>query len=134
MKYNKYFANHFASCVLLAHTRDLSRNRPVKIYMLPDFEENIVGITDGVDAWISTADDSVMGVNARRLLLAARSQATPPTVFYTRQLAPHPTSARRKIAEPPVSLPPPARRRVIVESPPPAAAVITPRRRITIPL
>lgn len=55
MKYNHYFANHFGSCRVLCTGRDEHRQRDVRVFMLPG-EFDVVGISDGVDAWIAPAN------------------------------------------------------------------------------
>lgn len=51
-RYNHHFANHFGGCRLLKSGHDPHRNRPVKIYAIPG-EFDVVGISDGTDAWIA---------------------------------------------------------------------------------
>jgi len=55
MRFNHFFANHFAGCRLLVTGRDKHRDREVKVYALPG-EFDIVGITDTIDAWIAPAN------------------------------------------------------------------------------
>lgn len=51
MKYNSYLNSHFSGCRTLGHGHDPHRNREVQFKMLPG-EFEVIGITDGVDAWI----------------------------------------------------------------------------------
>ena len=50
-RYNHHLMNHFGACRLLKSAHDPHRDRPVKIYAIPG-EFDVVGITDGTDAWI----------------------------------------------------------------------------------
>lgn len=62
-----YMANHFGSCLVLAHARDNCRQRDVKICAIPG-EVEAVGITDGTDAWIAPVTADCFSVNVRRLM------------------------------------------------------------------
>lgn len=66
-RFNEYMANHFGSCKLLAHADDLHRNRKVKIYAIPGWWD-VVGVTDGVEAWIAPVSPSLFSVNVTRLI------------------------------------------------------------------
>ena len=52
MKYNVYFANHFRDCRLLVRGYDPHRQRQVEVRLIPG-EWDVVGISDGVDAWVA---------------------------------------------------------------------------------
>lgn len=52
MRFNSYLNGHFKSCRLLATARDTHRERDVRVYQIPG-EFEIVGVCDGVDAWIA---------------------------------------------------------------------------------
>lgn len=54
MRFNHYMANHFSSCTLIARARDLHRNRDVTLHAIPG-EWEVVGVSDGVDAWVAPA-------------------------------------------------------------------------------
>lgn len=56
MPFNHYLNAHFkqSECILIARARDECRNRDVCLYALPD-RFDVVGVTDGVDAWIAPA-------------------------------------------------------------------------------
>jgi hypothetical protein len=73
-----YLKNGFDSCRLLAQTRDVHRNRDVRVYMLPG-EFEYVGVHDGVDKWIAPVIANPFSVDVRKLLaaIASGSVATP---------------------------------------------------------
>ena len=76
-KWNHHFANHFGSCMLLAKARDEHRNRDVEVRMLPG-EFEVVGVTDGTDAWIAPVIADPFNVNIRGInsnSIAAASDA-----------------------------------------------------------
>lgn len=51
-RYNGYMGNHFRDLPLLVEGHDPHRDRKVLVKVIPgDF--SIVGVTDGVDAWIA---------------------------------------------------------------------------------
>lgn len=60
MKYNHLFDSRFSGCLHLASYHDPHRNRNVKIFMIPGDHE-VVGVSDGVDAWIAPANIMVPG-------------------------------------------------------------------------
>lgn len=53
-RYNEFMNSHFRSCRLIANARDNCRNRDVQLYALPGYWD-VVGVTDGTDAWIAPA-------------------------------------------------------------------------------
>lgn len=67
MRYNHHFASHFSSCVLLASAFDPHRNRQVQLRALPG-EFSVVGVTDGVDAWIAPVAGDPFSVNIARII------------------------------------------------------------------
>lgn len=52
MNFKSYLNSHFSGCRLLAETYDTHRSRNVKVFMLPG-EFQVVGVSDGVDAWVA---------------------------------------------------------------------------------
>lgn len=54
MRFNHFMASHFKSggCRLIARARDTCRNRDVELYQIPG-EWDVVGVSDGTDAWIA---------------------------------------------------------------------------------
>src|SRR3954463_522104 len=56
MRFNHYLNAHFqqGECRLIAHARDECRQRDVRLYAIPGFWD-VVGVTDGTDAWIAPA-------------------------------------------------------------------------------
>lgn len=53
-RFNQYIASHFGGCRLLARAHDDCRDRRVTIHQIPGFWD-VVGVTDGTDAWIAPA-------------------------------------------------------------------------------
>lgn len=53
-RFNQYMNSHFSGCRLLARALDDCRNRRVTIHQIPGFWD-VVGVTDGTDAWIAPA-------------------------------------------------------------------------------
>lgn len=76
MRFNKFMQSHFAGCRLLAHARDTCRNRQVKVYALPG-EFDVVGVSDGVDAWMAPVVADPFTVNVGRLLQQIREGKDP---------------------------------------------------------
>jgi len=66
-KYNRFLESQFSGCRLLAHAVDNCRNRQVRVYALPG-EFSIVGVSDGVDAWLAPVIADPFSVNVGRLL------------------------------------------------------------------
>lgn len=60
MKYNHLFNTHFSGCLHIAGYHDPHRNRNVKIFMVPG-DHSVVGICDGVDAWVAPVNIMVPG-------------------------------------------------------------------------
>lgn len=56
MRFNHYLQAHFrqGECRLIALAHDSCRNRDVRLYAVPGHWD-VVGVTDGVDAWIAPA-------------------------------------------------------------------------------
>lgn len=56
MRFNQYMNAHFrqSECRLIARAHDNSRNRDVCLYALPGHFD-LIGVSDGVDAWIAPA-------------------------------------------------------------------------------
>src|SRR5487761_2681130 len=108
--------SQFSSCKLLAVSRDLNRDRDVRIYHIPGcFTE--VGIADGTDSWIAPAAASCFDAPIQKLLEEIRlTGRLPVTPFIARKAAP-PEPQRRE------------RRRVIIEPPSPTQGARAPRQR-----
>lgn len=66
-RFNHHFNNHFSSCKLLAEAHDPHRNRDVSVYLIPGTVE-VVGVSDGVDAWVAPALAHCFSVNIPDLL------------------------------------------------------------------
>jgi hypothetical protein len=73
--FNTYMNNHFTGCIRIAETRDPHRDRPISLFAIPG-ETDVVGISDGTDAWIASSVTKPLGVNVRQLLhdLASRPE------------------------------------------------------------
>jgi hypothetical protein len=118
-RFNHYFQNQFAGCVVLAIGRDEGRDRDVRIVALPG-EFSVVGLCDGTDTWVA-------GVNSMGSPLIAQAAARLKMLADgTLHLTPTP-GARRRITvslddDPP---PPPRVKLVAVDEP-------TPRRRLNV--
>lgn len=75
-KFNRYMESHFAGCRQLAKTRDVFRERDVQVFMIPgDFE--MVGVTDGTDAWVAPVIADPFRVNVARILRDIRDGKDP---------------------------------------------------------
>jgi hypothetical protein len=99
MRYNKHFANHFSSCRLLATGHDPHRNRDVQVRQLPG-EFDVVGVTDGVDAWVApiTVAPSPLFDRVRKAFADIRAGLSPKVT----------ESESPKVHRRPLTLPPPA--------------------------
>lgn len=67
MRFNEHLRSHFGSCRRLAKARDEHRNRDVTLFLIPG-EFDIVGVSDGVDAWVSPVAINPFSVNVSRIL------------------------------------------------------------------
>jgi hypothetical protein len=67
-RYNTYFANDFAACMLLAYAHDPYRGREVRLYKIPG-ETDTVGVTDGTDKWVAPTIGDPFGINIRQLMV-----------------------------------------------------------------
>jgi hypothetical protein len=54
MRFNNYMAVHFTNCRLIARAYDNCRGREVTLHAIPG-EWDVVGVSDGTDAWIAPA-------------------------------------------------------------------------------
>lgn len=72
MKYNRLFESHFQGCLRLAGYQDPHRKREVGVFMIPG-DHSMVGISDGVDAWVAPVNTTVAGINLSELLEAVRA-------------------------------------------------------------
>lgn len=117
-RFNHYFQNQFAGCVVLAIGRDESRDRDIRVVALPG-EFTMVGLADGVDAWVA-------GVNSMGSPLIAQAAARLKLLANgTLHLTPTPGARRRAV----LSLeddPPQTRVRLL------ANEESTPRRRLNV--
>lgn len=75
-RFTFYLRSGFDSCRLLAETRDVHRNRDVRVYMLPG-EFEYVGVHDGVDKWIAPVVANPFAVDVRKLLANVTSGWSP---------------------------------------------------------
>lgn len=88
--YKTYINSHFSACRLIAYARDNCRDRDVRLYLLPGHDD-VVGVSDGVDAWIAPAVADIMSVNVRRLVDDIRAgrpvpKPEPPSALKRRRL------------------------------------------------
>lgn len=65
--FNRYFANHFGGCQLLAEAYDQHRQRNARIFLIPGTVE-VVGVTDGVDCWVCPTSINPFSVDIREIL------------------------------------------------------------------
>jgi hypothetical protein len=72
MKYNHLFESHFQGCLHLAGYHDPHRKRDVKIFMIPG-DHSVVGICDGVDAWIAPSNTTVARTDLSAILESVRN-------------------------------------------------------------
>ena len=79
-RFNEYFKNHWEGCRLLAEARDNHRNRDVRIYMVPG-EFDIVGVSDGTDAWVAPVAIDPFSVSVKRILEDIRAGKDPRAVI-----------------------------------------------------
>lgn len=79
-RFNEYFKNHWEGCRLLAEARDNHRNRDVRIYMVPG-EFDIVGVSDGTDAWVAPVAIDPFSVSVKRILEDIREGKDPRAVI-----------------------------------------------------
>lgn len=104
MRYNHHLQNHFGSCLLLARAHDAHRGRDVQLRALPG-EFDVVGVTDGTDAWLAPATCRPFGVDVAALLQRVRDGThTAPRGRPRHALAedaqePQPAPRRRRVIE-----------------------------------
>lgn len=79
-RFNEYFKNHWDGCRLLAEARDNHRNRDVRIFMVPG-EFDIVGVSDGTDAWVAPVAIDPFSVSVKRILEDIRAGKDPRAVI-----------------------------------------------------
>lgn len=66
-RFNTYMTSHFSGCRLLANAVDPYRNSQVKLYALPG-EFDLVGVTDGTDAWMAPVSGDPFSVSVKRIM------------------------------------------------------------------
>lgn len=66
-RYNNHMNTGWQSCVLLTRAFDPHRNRQVELRAIPG-EFELVGVWDGVDAWVAPVVNDPFSVNIRRIL------------------------------------------------------------------
>lgn len=71
-RFNSYMTSHFGACRLLAESYDLFRKRPVRIFLIPG-EFEVVGVTDGTDAWIAPVSPQCFRVDVADLVKRVRA-------------------------------------------------------------
>jgi len=67
MGYRNWINSHFDSCRLLANAYDEHRNRSVRVFMMPGIFD-VVGVSDGVDAWVAPVIIDPFSVSVKRIL------------------------------------------------------------------
>jgi hypothetical protein len=72
VKYNHLFESRFQGCLHLAGYHDPNRKRDVKVFMVPG-DHSVVGIWDGVDAWVAPSNTTVAGTDLVALLESVRN-------------------------------------------------------------
>ena len=97
-RFNHHMSSHFSGCRLLAEAHDPHRNREVSLYLIPGTVE-VVGVSDGVDAWVAPALAHCFSVNVPDIL---RRIAVGEHVAPIRRQAPTPAKRERRavISEP----------------------------------
>ena len=123
--FNHLFTNHFSNCRLLGKGYDPHRQREVEFRQVPGHFD-IVGITDGVDAWICPANSPFI-VKVKQALDEILAGGNPPVVMLARDDDQPAKKQRKRVAVDEEEAPPQprARRRVVEEDPEPQ-----PRRRL----
>ncbi len=128
-RFNRYFANDFSGCRLIAYGYDVYREREVRVYLMPGDYEN-VGMTDGTDKWIApTVADPFgnKGLNIARLVkdISEGKEVAPPVrpsliksrgrrAIIEDEPAQPIKRERRALLDAPTSSPAPRSRRVIL--------------------
>jgi len=118
-RFNHYLISHFNGCRLLAESDDLYRKRPVRLFLMPG-EFEVVGVTDGTDAWIAPVTPQCFRVDVADIVkrirvgepVAVHRHATPRTRHILVEEEPKPAQRTRVMLEEPQ----PRRRRVTLES------------------
>ena len=106
--FNHHLVNHFRTCPVIAKSHDPHRGRNVTLHAIPD-EFELVGICDGVDAWVAPATTAPFHVDCVRLLKILYS-GDDFEVFDNRpQQMPLPLQRRRAVVQEP-------RRRSVIAS------------------
>lgn len=67
MGYRNWINCHFDNCRLLANAYDEHRNRAVRVFMMPGVFD-VVGVSDGVDAWVAPVIADPFSVSVKRIL------------------------------------------------------------------
>lgn len=80
-RYNRYFLNHFSDCRLIVEGFDEHRQRKVQVRLIPG-EFDVVGISDGVDAWVApvTVAPSYLFDKVRRIIHDLMAGKNPPAI------------------------------------------------------
>ena len=120
--YKHHFANHFKSCRLLGKGHDPHRNREVEFRALPG-NFDLVGITDGVDAWICPASSPFI-LKIKQALDQIREGGNPDVVMLARE-DDSPPKKRKRVVEEEEPEPQPRKRRAVIEE----EEEVQPRRR-----
>lgn len=91
-RWNRDFNSHFKGRRLILSTPDLNRGRTVQVFDIGELD--IVGMSDGVDAWISLSIQSINGHDLVKAL--SRADESPEHNKVTRRVfttqAPSPTA------------------------------------------
>lgn len=86
-RFNHHFANHFGGCQLLFTGQDPHRGREVQVRLIPG-EWDVVGLTDGTDAWVApvNAIGSPLLARAKMIMDEIRAGKPPRTAATRRKL------------------------------------------------
>lgn len=75
-RWNGYMNNHFKECELIGTKPDPHRGRLVSVYRIPGDDDN-VGVSDGVDAWITSPSVIVHTLEQEGIPYRASKKKTP---------------------------------------------------------
>lgn len=78
-RYNHHLNTHFRSCHLLAKAYDPYRERNVEVRLIPG-EFDVVGVSDGVDAWVCPTSIDPFGINLVKILDTIRNTGELPSL------------------------------------------------------
>ena len=94
-RWNSQINSHFSGCPVIATAYDPYRERQVTLHALPG-QFDIVGITDGTDAWIAPSNIHPFSVNIPKLLETfKKGEHLHPRVKVIVGVSPQPTTTTR---------------------------------------